>query len=498
MAGTNEVCYREERLFIGGEWVAPLDGESGESIDPATGATWARVAFAGRRDIDRAVDAARNALNGPWSKWSPLQRASLLRRIGALFEANVDRLAEVESRDNGLLLRDAKNIVRGMVPYWYYFAGLADKLEGRTIPVEDGILVYTTRVPVGVVGAIIPWNAPLQLITWKLAPALAAGCTVIIKSAEQTPVSAYEFARLLQEADIPPGVVNVVSGLGPSVGRHLVAHPGVNKISFTGEHRTAQDIMRTAAVNLKRLSFECGGKSPHIIFDDADLGPAINAATNSSFAYCGQSCALGSRLLVQRGVYQKVVDEVARRAANIRVGMPADPASQMGPQAHEEQLTKTLDYVASGQAEGARLLTGGARVLKEGLEGGYFVAPTVFGEVASKMRIAQEEIFGPVVSAIPFDTEEEALSIANDTQYGLVAGLWTSNLARAHRVAAHIDTGTVWINTYRYIRWAIPYGGSKMSGFGRENGMEAVDAYLQTRATVVSLSGAFPDAYADE
>lgn len=487
--------YIQDKLFIGGEWVAPLDGQLHESIDPATGCTWARVAFAGPRDIDRAVDAANSALKGPWSKWSPAQRASLLRQIGGIIEANVDRLARIETTDNGMLLSDARSNVRSLAQYWYYFAGMADKLEGRNIPVDDGYFAYTTRVPVGVVGAILPWNAPLQMVTWKLAPALAAGCTMIIKSAEQTPVSAYEFARLIQNLDIPPGVVSILSGVGSEVGRHLVAHPGVNKISFTGEHRTAQDIMRTGAVNLKRYSFECGGKAPHIIFDDANLEQAINAATHSSFALCGQSCALGSRLLVQRGVYDRVAEEVARRAGRIRVGMPADPSTQMGPQAHQAQLDKTLSYVEIGRSEGAQLLAGGRRVSAPELEGGYYVAPTVFAGVDNRMRIAREEIFGPVVSLMPFDTEDEVIAIANDTEYGLTAGLWSNDLGRAHRVSSQIQAGTVWINTYRFLRWSIPYGGFKVSGLGRENGMEAMDAYLQTRATIIGLTGTYPDVY---
>ncbi|RYX90298.1 MAG: aldehyde dehydrogenase [Comamonadaceae bacterium] len=489
--------YRQDKLFIAGEWVSPIDGGQHESIDPATGKVWAYVGLAGVQDIDRAVEAAQRALAGPWSRWSPAQRAALLRRIGALFEVHAERLAELESRDNGMLLRDALAMTRVQAQYYYYFAGLADKLEGRTIPIEEGVLAYTTRVPVGVVGAIVPWNAPLYTLTWKLAPALAAGCTVVVKSAEQTPVSAYEFARLLESCDLPPGVVNIVSGLGPIAGARLSAHPGVAKISFTGEHRTAQEIMRSGAVNLKRYSFECGGKSPHMIFDDADIEQAINAATHSSFAVCGQSCALGSRLFVQRRVYDRVAEELAARAGRIRVGMPRDAAAQIGPQAHGEQLAKTLHYIDIAKGEGAELAAGGNRVTSGDYAGGYFVEPTVFTGVRNTMRVAREEIFGPVVSVIAFDDEDEAVAMANDTDYGLVAGLWSQNIGRAHRVAGRIQAGTVWINTYRYIRWAIPYGGFKMSGIGRENGMEAVDAYLQTRSTVVNLGGTYPDMYAN-
>ncbi|MEO8297786.1 MAG: aldehyde dehydrogenase [Burkholderiales bacterium] len=492
-----ETQYFQDKLFIGGRWVSPIDGEQSESIDPSNGQVWARVAFAGVKDIDAAVEAARQALVGPWSHWTPAERSALLRKIGDLFQVHAERLAELESRDNGMLYRDALATMKGQAQYYYYYSGLADKIEGRTIPIEEGVLAYTSRVPVGVVGAIVPWNAPLFTLAWKLAPALAAGCTVVVKSAEQTPVSTYEFARLLESCNLPAGVINIVSGIGPIAGARLVSHPDVAKISFTGEHRTAQEIMRTGAINLKRYSFECGGKSPHIVFDDADLSQAINAATHSSFAGCGQSCALGSRLLVQRGVYDRVVEELAARAGRIRIGMPMDSRAQMGPQTHAEQLDKTLRYIGIAQDEGAQLKAGGKRVSSGDFGPGYFVEPTVFANVSNSMRVAQEEIFGPVVSVIPFDSEEEAVAIANDTDYGLVAGLWTQGIGRAHRVAARIQAGTVWINTYRYIRWAIPYGGFKMSGLGRENGIEAIDAYLQTRSTVVNLSGNYPDMYAN-
>ena len=487
----------QDRLYIGGEWRPPIDAGLFDSKNPATGAVWAKAAYAGPGDIDLAVSAANEALKGPWGKWSPQRRGALLRAIGAVIDANVEMLAQTEMQDNGMLLSDARRNVLSLAQYFYYFAGIADKLEGRTIPVDDGYFVYTTRVPVGVVGAILPWNAPLQMVTWKLAPALAAGCTIVIKSAEQTPISAYVFARLIDKLDIPPGVINIVSGLGSEAGRSLVEHPGVNKISFTGEHLTAQKIMRAGAVNLKRLTFECGGKAPHIIFDDANLEQAINAATHSSFALCGQSCALGSRLLVQRGAYDRVATELTARAGRLRVGDPASATTHMGPQAHAEQLSKTLHYIDIGRAEGATLLAGGTRLTDEGRAEGYFVAPTVFADVDNDMRIAREEIFGPVVSIMPFDTEEDVIRTANNTQYGLVAGLWSQDIGRAHRVAAQLQAGTVWINTYRFLRWSVPYGGFKMSGIGRENGVQAIDAYLETRATVINLSGEYADPYAD-
>ena len=486
--------YRQTKLFIGGEWVSPIDGEVVASIDPSTGKEWALAAWGGPKDIDRAVAAANEALRGPWSKFTPNDRANLLRKFAGLYEKQVERLAELESRDNGLPIRDTKAGV-AMHPTWYnYYAGLAHQIEGRQVPMDAGMHIYTTRTPVGVVGAILPWNAPLQMVVWKLAPVLATGCTVVIKTAEQTPISSYEVAKIVQEAGIPKGVVNIVTGLGPVAGAHLVAHPNVNKIAFTGEHRTAQEIMKGAAVNLKRLSFECGGKSPHIIFDDANLEQAMNAATHSGFTGCGQSCALGSRLIVQAGIYDKVVEELARRAQRVRVGAALDPTTQMGPHTHQEQLSKTLKYFDIGTDEGARLVTGGKRMTEMG--DGFFVSPTVFANVNNKMRIAQEEIFGPVVSVIPFKDEDEAVAIANDTIYGLTGGLWTQNLGRAHRVAAQIEAGTVWVNTYRYLRWSVPYGGFKISGIGRENGPESLAGYTETKGVYMNLSGNYADYYA--
>jgi len=355
---------------------------------------------------------------------------------------------------------------------------------------------FTSRLPVGVVGAITPWNAPMLTTIWKIAPALAAGCTVVHKPAELTPVTAFELARMMEEAGIPAGVYNVVPGYGHIAGAHLVAHEDVDKIGFTGEGATAKEILRTGAHTLKRFSFELGGKSAHILFDDADFDQAMNAAVGSSFAVCGQSCALGSRILVQRGLYERVTGEFPGRAAKVRVGMPLDPETHMGPQSNIKQLEKTLSYIEAGRDEGARLLAGGNRITTDGMANGYFVQPTVFADVNNEMKIARDEIFGPVVSLIPFDTEEEAIGIANSTRYGLCAGLWTRDVSRAHRVAAQIEAGTVWVNTYRYIRWALPYGGVKASGWGRENGVEALDSYLETRTTVISTTGQFPDAYA--
>jgi aldehyde dehydrogenase (NAD+) len=487
---------RFDKIYIGGEWVNPEDGEIVDSIDPSTGQPWAKVAYGGAADVDRAVAAARAALSGPWSKLSVFERAAMLRRFATIYDAHVEQLIEWESRDNGRPVRETGPDIRNHWQWYNYYAGFADKIDGRTVPTDPGMLVYTQRLPVGVVGAILPWNAPLLLTAWKMAPALAAGCTIVIKPAESTSVTALQIGRIAEEAGIPPGVINIVPGHGATVGARLVEHPDVDKISFTGEHRTAQRIMAAAAGTLKRFSCENGGKSAHILFADADLNNALNAATHAAFMATGQSCALGSRLLVERPIYKRVVEEVARRSANIRAGAPHDLATQIGPHANAQQLEKTLGYVGIGTGEGARLVAGGHRIAPDGLSGGFFIAPTVFADVDPAMRIAQEEIFGPVCSIIPFDTEEEAITIANGTIYGLTAGLWTQNVGRAHRVASAIRAGTVWVNSYRYLRTAIPYGGFGRSGLGRENGPEGLDAFLEPRAVIMNLSGAYPDPYA--
>ena len=489
--------HEAPHLFIGGEWSAPHSGRVIASIDPSTEKVWAHVAEADETDVDRAVAAARTALRGPWAtKLTASQRGALLFKLAELVRRDARILATLESRDNGKPLRETQGEVQRAADWITFFAGAADKINGEQIPFRPDALAYTRREPVGVVGAILPWNSPISLYSWKLGPALAAGNTVVLKPAEQTPVSALALGKLIEEAGFPAGVVNIVPGFGPLAGEALVAHSGVDKISFTGEHHTAQEIMRGASVNLKRCSFECGGKSPHILFEDADLDKALIVATHGAFRSTGQSCSLGSRLFAQRSIYSEVVERMAERARRIRVGLPFDARTHIGPQSSAEQLAKTQRYIALGREQGARLVTGGARPAE--LERGYFIEPTVFADVDNRSRLAQEEVFGPVLAIIPFDTEEEVIAFANDVPYGLVAGLWTRDIGRGHRVAAKIDAGLVSINTYRPVHWMLPYGGYKLSGLGRENGLAALEEYTEIKTVVVELAtGAPADPFAD-
>lgn len=476
------------QLFIDGKWVNSLSGKTFESVNPGTGEINGVVSEAGAEDVDLAVKAARKAFeSGPWANMAPSDRARLLYKAAQLMWEKADFLAEVESKDNGLPINETKFIAMpATIDVLEFYAGLANKVQGETLASPSNRLNYTLKEPLGVIGAIVPWNFPLMLAMWKLAPALAAGNTIVIKPAEQTPISILELAKIFQEVGIPDGVVNVVPGFGAVAGNALVEHPEIDKIAFTGSTRTGRLIMQTASKNLKPVSLELGGKSPNIIFDDASLEDAVNMSAFGIYFAQGQVCAAGSRLFVQESIYDKFMDMFVNKAKSIRVGNPLDPGTQMGPQVSEQQLKMIERYVASGLEEGANLVTGGERY--RGAGNGYYFTPTVFEHVQNEMTIAQEEIFGPVVSVIRFKDENDALAKANDTIYGLAAGVWTNDIKRGHRMARGLKAGTVWVNAYSFLDSAAPFGGTKQSGFGRELGIQAMDLYTQTKHVWIDLS----------
>jgi betaine-aldehyde dehydrogenase len=488
---TASASPRQYQLFIDGQWVDAESGKTFTSPNPSTGETLAEVAEADKADVDKAVAAARRAFEGKWGRMSARDRGRLLYKLSQLIESKSQELAALETSDNGKPIKESTYIdLPGVVENFEYFAGWATKIEGETIPVPGQMFNYTLREPLGVCGQIIPWNFPLLMAAWKLAPALAAGNTIVLKPAEQTPVTAMELGKLFQEAGFPDGVVNIVPGYGETAGAALASHPGIDKIAFTGSTEVGKIIARTAADNLTKVSLELGGKAPNIVFADADIEQAVSGAMMGIFFNQGQVCCAGSRLFLDERVKDEFLARFKERAEKVKVGDPMDAATQMGPQVSAEQLARVRGYVDIARGEGATVFTGGGSPELEGnFKNGYFFQPTVFSEVQNSMRVAQEEIFGPVASVITFKDEKDLVKQANDTIYGLSAGIWTKDITRAHRFAKDIKAGTVWINTFNMMNAASPFGGYKQSGYGREMGKHALELYTHVKSVWVDLSG---------
>jgi (Z)-2-((N-methylformamido)methylene)-5-hydroxybutyrolactone dehydrogenase len=487
----------KHQMLIGGAWVDPAGGDWIESINPFTAKPWALVPRGGKQDTDRAVVAAKAAFYGnEWRGLTATARGALLRRFADIVAAEAPRLAEIESTDNGKLLAEMRAQMNYLPQWFHYFGGLADKIEGRVIPIDKpGVFNFTREEPLGVVAAITPWNSPLLLAGWKLAPALAAGNTVVWKPSEYSSVSAFAFGELFAKAGFPPGVVNIVTGYGNEVGEPLITHPDVAKVAFTGGDRTGEYVYQLAAKGIKHVTLELGGKSANIVFDDADLDQAVNGVVSGIFAATGQTCIAGSRALVHRPIYDTFISRLLDLAKTAQMGNPLEPSTQVGPITTRPQYEKVLDYIRIAKEEGAVCRLGGAAASRPECGDGWFVEPTIFTDVHPTMRIANEEVFGPVLSIIPFDTEDEAVKIANNTIYGLAAGVWTTSIRRALSMSERLEAGTVWVNTYRSISYMSPFGGYKRSGVGRESGMDAIKEYLQTKSVWIDISGKAPNPF---
>jgi aldehyde dehydrogenase (NAD+) len=479
-----------KRMLISGRWVEAASGKTFESRDPATGKLLANVAEGGAEDIDRAVAAARRAFDGPWRKVKPYDRQQMLLKLADLVERHFEELSMLDTLDMGAPISRTLGSRRRVLGMLRYYAGMATTLHGETIEnsLPGEIFSYTLKEPVGVVGAIIPWNGPLGASIWKIGPALATGCTIVLKPAEEAPLTALRLGELILEAGIPEGVVNIVPGYGDTAGAALASHHGVDKVAFTGSHLTGQKIIQASAGNLKRVSLELGGKSPDIVFADADLETAVAGAGMAVFANSGQICSAGTRLFVERRVYDEFTNRVAEFGKGLQVGNGIDPKTQIGPLVSEQQLDRVTGYLSIGKEEGARPLSGGDRLTEGPLAKGYFVPPTVFADVRDDMRIAQEEIFGPVISAIPFNDIDEVVHRANATPFGLGSGVWTRDVNKAHRLAKAIRAGSVWVNCYQAMDPAMPFGGYKMSGYGRESGLQHVEEYLNVKAVWIKTA----------
>lgn len=484
------------QLFIDNQWVDPHSGTWFESLDPFSGAAWAEIPRADAQDVNRAVAAADAALGGPWARMSPSDRGALLYKLGSLIERDAEHLATIESRDNGKLMSETLGQVKYMAKNFYYFGGLADKIHGLVVPMDKpGVLNLVRYEPLGVVATITPWNSSLLLTTWKVAPALCAGNTVVCKPSEFTSASLFEFAKLVTEAGFPPGVVNVITGFGNEVGSPLVEHPQVARVAFTGGDAAGRKIYTAAAAHLKKVSLELGGKSPNIVFDDADLDKAANGVIRGIFSAGGQTCMAGSRLLVQGTIYDEFVERIRKITESAKIGNPADPGTQIGPVATKPQFEKVLNYIEVAKSEGARCLIGGRRLSGSEFGAGQFVEPTIFVDVNNSMRIAQEEVFGPVLAVLKFKTEEDAIRIGNDIRFGLAAGVWTQSLRRAMLLSERLKAGTVWINNYRSTSYTTPFGGYKDSGLGREGGVDVVREYLQAKSVWISTDLDMPNPF---